>query len=331
MAREFSLSRTVAYAAKFPVARMGGFPTLANIEVTKRCNARCDFCDYWKTREEARLDDYVPVLEKLKPMVVVLTGGEPLLRSDLEHIIRRIREHSSTLYLGMVTNAAALSLERARALWGAGLDQLSISLDFLDERHDRARGVPGLTKKILDLVPRLVDAGISNVIFNTVIKADNLDQILPIVDWAATRGVKVSLSAYNCLKTGDGGHRVRADQQHLLRQIVDELLLFRRMGRTVVASSYYLGRIPEFFANGAIGDCVAGQRFIDVTPDGYLKRCAEFGIECHYSAWTPRTFARTACRTCWVSCRGEAQAPLTIERLKQVLTLATRETEATAA
>ncbi|RLB09321.1 MAG: hypothetical protein DRG59_02735, partial [Deltaproteobacteria bacterium] len=51
-----------------------------NLEVTKRCNARCDFCDYWKEPRGIELDDYVPVIKHLKPLSVSLTGGEPLLR-----------------------------------------------------------------------------------------------------------------------------------------------------------------------------------------------------------------------------------------------------------
>src|SRR6266496_2829222 len=68
--------------------------------------------------------------------------------------------------------------------WKAGIDQFNISLDYLDERHDRARGIPGLTRKIFDVIPRMRAIGIDSIRFNTVIKESNLDQILPIAERA---------------------------------------------------------------------------------------------------------------------------------------------------
>ena len=59
--------------------------------------------------------------------------------------------------------------------------QFNISLDYLDERHDAARGIPGLAAKIFAAIPGMRARGIDNIRFNTVIKNDNLDQIMPIV------------------------------------------------------------------------------------------------------------------------------------------------------
>jgi MoaA/NifB/PqqE/SkfB family radical SAM enzyme len=75
-------SRNLASIARFPYVRLAGYPTLINLEVTHMCNARCDFCRYPATRAERRLDDYVPVVRALKPMVVMFTGGEAPLRRD---------------------------------------------------------------------------------------------------------------------------------------------------------------------------------------------------------------------------------------------------------
>ena len=42
-------------------------PKLVNLEVTKKCNARCDFCDYWQTQHEEKLDDYTDLIKKINP------------------------------------------------------------------------------------------------------------------------------------------------------------------------------------------------------------------------------------------------------------------------
>lgn len=320
MSRMFPISRQIAWVLEYPYVRLGGYPTLVNIEVTKLCNARCDFCDYWKTTSEKKLDDYAPVVRKLKPMVVMLTGGEPLLRRDLEGIIRGIRGTSRAIYLGLMTHGGMLSAERGLRLWNAGLDQIAVSLDFLDERHDRARGIPGLARKILQNAPELAAHGV-NVILNTVIKSDNLDQIVEMAHWAEQHGVNISFSTYADTKVGNGDHNVTPEQMGELRRIVAELVRLKRRGAPMLSTTYYMQRIPEFFENGGIGGCIAGRKFATVTPSGHVKRCSEFPVACHYTEWTPDTFGPTDCDVCWFSCRGEAQGPVTIERIRQTLRL----------
>jgi GTP 3',8-cyclase len=263
------------------------------------------------------LDNYVPLVKKLQPLVVMLTGGEPLLRRDLVHIVHGIRRHYRRTYLGVITNGSLLTPERATELWDAGLDQLTISLDFLDERHDRARGIPGLTQKIVKIVPELVKVGIDNVVLNTVIKADNLDQIIPLVEQAEEWGVKISFSAYGDVKVGNIDHNVTSVQMGRLAHVISELLCMKAAGSPIMASTYYLTRISEYFENGSIPNCVAGRRFLQVTPDGFVRRCSEFPEECHYTDWKPGMFDDTDCDVCWFSCRGESQAPISIERIKQ--------------
>ncbi len=63
-----------------------------NLEVTKRCNALCNFCDYWAEEPSSELKDYVTVVKKPKPLSVSLTGGEPLLRQDLAHVIASVTQ-----------------------------------------------------------------------------------------------------------------------------------------------------------------------------------------------------------------------------------------------
>jgi len=316
-----SWSEKVIGAARFPLARLAGHPTLVNLEITRRCNATCDFCHYWTLRQESRLSDYVPVIRKLRPTVVMFTGGEPLLRHDLEGIIRRVRDAFPIIYLGLVTNGALLTVDRGIAIWNSGLDQMSVSLDYLDGRHDRARGIPGLTRHILDTLPQLVSEGVDNLALNTVIKSDNLDEIPGIVAWAASHGVKVGLSCYTPVKNGNRCHLVTGEQSCRLHQLVDELLRMRRISGTIASSTYYLQQIPGYFENGGIGGCMSGRRFLTVGPGGEIHRCSEVPAECSWEKWRAGRFHATNCRACWVSCRGESQAPVTWERIRQVAAL----------
>ena len=118
-------------------------PVLVHFEVTLRCNAHCGFCDYWKTSSDQRaseLKSYADAARFFNPMLVTFTGGEPTLRRDLEDLVAEVDRAISLKYVTLITHGAMLTPERAQSLWDAGINQFNISLDYLDERHDAARG-----------------------------------------------------------------------------------------------------------------------------------------------------------------------------------------------
>lgn len=285
-----------------------------NLEVTKHCNARCDFCDYWKTKKEARITDYLPIVKKFDPMYINITGGEPLLRKDLPGIVRRIKENMGFIYIQLITHGQLLTEEKGVELWEAGVDQITFSLDFPSERHDLSRGIPGLFNHIVAVIPKLQARGIDNIGFNTFIMRDNLDDIIPIAHLAKRLGVCVSYSSYFEGKANNRTHTIVGDDLKKLEGVVEELVRLKRTLRNIRNSDFYLRRIPPYFKGGVPG-CQAGLKWLQVTPDGYLKRCSEFPVEAHWTEYTPDTFEPTDCTACWFSCRGEAEAPLTLGRI----------------
>jgi MoaA/NifB/PqqE/SkfB family radical SAM enzyme len=284
-----------------------------NLEVTKRCNARCDFCNYWQEDHTPELADYAPVVRKLRPLSISLTGGEPLLRPDLAEIITSLRRNFGFLVIGLVTNGLLLTPTRGRELWEAGLDELSISLDYLDERHDGERGAPGLVEHILAVVPSLKKTGV-DLCFNVVVKKRNFREIPGILERAASLGVKVSLSTYNCWRTGNARHMLGAEDLPALREVLAQVKAFKQSRNILTSGEFYLDRIPEFFHHRGLPGCTAGLNWLQVTPDGMVKRCSDQPAACHWSQWRPDMFEPTECRRCWYSCRGAAQEPWTFRR-----------------
>ena len=312
------------FAAKYAYLHLKRFPVLVHFEVTMRCNARCDFCDYWKNGADATRSDaasYADAARYFNPVMITFTGGEPLLRRDLEELVAAVAGAICVRYLAMITHAGMLSAERARSLWEAGLNQFNISLDYLDTRHDDARGIPGLAAKILDTVPRMRAIGIDGIRFNTVIKRSNLDQLLPIVRCAEELGVGVSFSTYTDAKNGNTTHLVSRDEQQHLEEVIAELLEFKRNKRGVIVSSdYYLEQVPRFFSGKMHDSCNSGVRTIHIDPAGQVRRCPDFPSDFHW-----RDFERYSpidCNACYYACRGEAQAPLTIARVRDVMATA---------
>lgn len=310
----------VPFSVKYARLRLRRRPVLVHFEVTMRCNARCPFCDYWKTDPSLKakeLTSFADAARAFDPMMVAFTGGEPLLRADLEEIVAAVDGAIRHKWMTLLTHGAMLSVERARALWAAGIGQFGISLDYLDERHDRARGIPGLAAKILANAERIRAEGMT-VRFNTVIKDDNLDDILPLVERAASMRVGVNFSVYTDFKNGNGVHRIRSEQQAQLREVIAQLLAFKRRRRGIISNSdYYLSEIPRWVAGEMTEPCRSGQDTVHIDPYGGIRRCPDFPVDGHWRDYAG--YAPIACDRCFYACRGEAQAPLRLNRFQDLV------------
>ena len=296
-------------------------PVLVHFEVTLRCNASCGFCDYWKTDPSARateLKSFADAARFFNPMLVTFTGGEPTLRRDLEDIVAEVDRAISLKYVTLITHGAMLSVERAQSLWDAGVNQFNISLDYLDERHDQARGIPGLAARILETIPAMRARGIDNIRFNTVIKNDNLDQIVAIVARAESLGVGVNFSVYTDAKNGNRAFLIGNPELQHLSDVVEQLLAFKRRRRGVITNSdYYLERIPRYVRGEMREPCQSGIRTIHIDPMGHVKRCPDFPTDFHWRDY--RAYQPIDCNACYYACRGEAQAPLRLSRIRDVM------------
>ena len=308
------------FLAKYAWLTARRMPVLVHFEVTLRCNARCGFCDYWKTDPSTRdqeLASYADAARFFNPMLVTFTGGEPLLRRDLETLVSTVARAVRLKYIIVLTHGGMLTVERARSLWDAGVNQFNISLDYLDERHDQARGIPGLTQRIMGAVEGMRAAGIDGIRFNTVVKRDNLDQIMPIVRRATELECGVNLSVYTDAKNGNRDHLVDQDSYERLDALVAELLAFKRMRRGVITNSdYYLEQLPRYVRGEMTEPCQSGIRTVHLNPAGHVKRCPDFPTDFHWRDF--KQYEPIACNACYYACRGEAQAPLRLSRVADV-------------
>ena len=99
-----------------------------------------------------------------------------------------------------------------------------------------------------------------------------------------------------------------------LQKIIEEVKSLKKSLRNVTTSEYYLNKIPEFFEKRGLPGCTAGLNWIQVTPDGMIKRCSDHPIAGHFTDWQKGFFKPTNCDRCWYSCRGAAQEPWTLRR-----------------
>ena len=321
LSARFSPWHVPVFLAKHAYLTARRRPVLVNFEVTLRCNARCGFCDYWKTPAHARADEareYADAARFFDPLMITFTGGEPLLRRDLEGLVAGVAAAVRVKYITLLTHGGLLTLDRARSLWDAGINQFNISLDYLDGRHDTARGIPGLTNRILGTVDQMRTSGIDSIRFNTVIRNDNLDQLLPLVDRAAALGCGVNFSTYASSKNGNADGLLGPTHHRELERVIGALLAYKRRRRGVITSSdYYLSQIPRFVRGEITEPCQSGLKTIHLDPSGRVKRCPDFPTDFHWTEF--KAYQPIDCNACFYACRGEAQAPVQLSRVLDVM------------
>ncbi len=295
-------------------------PVSVNLEVTKRCNATCDFCDYWKTKKENVIDDYGPIVKKIDPMMITITGGEPFLRPNLPDIIRNIKRAVPLSYMAMITNASLLNLTKAKELLEVGLNQLSISVDFLDERHDKSRGIPGLWKHIETIVPQLSQMGFDTINLNWIIMEENFDQTKAVAEKAKEWGVRVSYTSYCDLKNMNDSHYLSEKNLEKFPSLIQELLQFKHKYKTIRSSDYFLSLMPRYYKHERIDECPAGLRWVQITPEGWFKPCSELPAVVFWENYNhKKSFQHQECTLCWYGCRGEAQTPIGLQRIRELV------------
>ncbi len=174
------------------------------VSVTDRCNFRCTYCmprdvfgkGYKFLRQNQLLSfEEIARLVRLFAQFGVsklrLTGGEPLLRKDIESLISMLADIAGIDDIAMTTNASLITKDRARTLRDAGLQRLNISLDALDnDIYHQMNDVNIPLKKVLDGIEFANNAGFSSIKVNMVVQKGVNDQdILPMVRYFRGTGV----------------------------------------------------------------------------------------------------------------------------------------------
>ena len=176
--------------------RRGRVKRKLRISLTDRCNFRCAYCmpetPAWAPREQLLTRAELLRLARLFVMrlgttQLRLTGGEPLLRVDLEDCIAGLGQlRASGLERISLTTNGALLARRAATLKQAGLDDLNVSLDALDPaRFHALSGGRGAVGQVIKGIETAVAVGLPVKINTVVVRNHNDDQILPLAQWAS--------------------------------------------------------------------------------------------------------------------------------------------------
>jgi cyclic pyranopterin phosphate synthase len=232
------------------------------ISVTDRCNFRCTYCmpkevfgrDF-AFLERAELLTFEEIARVAAVFVqhgvekVRLTGGEPLLRRDLERLVAKLAAITGLHDIALTTNGSLLTPEKARTLKSAGLNRVTISLDSLDDAVFRAMNdVNFPVARVLEAIDIAHDAGLGPVKIDVVVKRGVNDR--GIADLARRfRGTPHILRFIEYMDVGNS-NGWRLDDVVSGREIVETL---QREWPLVPADANYFGEVAErwLYADGA--------------------------------------------------------------------------------
>ena len=183
------------------------------ISVTDRCNFRCTYCmpldEYaWIDRAEIltfeEIERLAAIFINLGAEKIRLTGGEPLLRRNIENLVAKLSVLPGLKDLSMTTNGSSLA-EKATALKSAGLSRVNVSIDTLDPEKFKRMSKRGDLNRVLDGVFAAKSAGLHPIKINAVIERGvNDDGILDLVEFA--RSNAFGLRFIEFMDVGNSNH-----------------------------------------------------------------------------------------------------------------------------
>jgi cyclic pyranopterin phosphate synthase len=255
--------------------------TGVRVSLTDRCNFDCVYCHnegLGDTRgpmdpqeDEMTADEVVRFLEVAAEFdvdSVKFTGGEPMLRDDLEEIIRRTPD---SMEVSMTTNGTYLP-GRAEDLVDAGLERVNVSQDALDQEAFAEITKSGAYEKVMEGVEAALDAGLDPVKLNMVVFEHTAGYVEGMVDHVAENdGLQLQLIEYMPELTGKPEWNIDIGRVHdWLADIADEVEHREMHDR------------KRYWVNGGMVEIVdpvenptfcANCHRVRVTHEGYLKGC----------------------------------------------------------
>lgn len=276
--RKVALSESLKIIAQGSLNWLAERPIVVSFEVTDSCTCYCRHCDHGGQKDDSRNlkpADYRRYMETLQPCVVQVSGGEPLMRDDLEEVVRNVKQPNRLPYLILVSSWSLMTEERYLKLRQAGVDQFSVSLDFPDARHDDFRCYPGLYDHLNDVIPACAKHGHDDIVLNTCITSANVGEINGAADQAKSWGVNICYSAYSARRTGNREYFPgSAEQLAVLREQLERVERRRDESNWIVSAPTTLDATREYFERGGAPGCKAGLRFLVVTAQGKLQPCS---------------------------------------------------------
>ena len=186
------------------VDKYGRVVDYLRISVTQRCNFRCRYCMpttpfSWTPKENLlsfeELFLFVKVAIDEGVTKIRLTGGEPLVRKDLDVFVKMISDYKPDIDLALTTNGFMLR-HYAKRLRDAGLKRINMSLDTLNEQKAKFIAQKSVLHEVLTGFEAALDAGLKVKINTVVLKGVNDDELINLLEFARFRNSQIRFIEY---------------------------------------------------------------------------------------------------------------------------------------
>jgi pyrroloquinoline quinone biosynthesis protein E len=251
-------------------------PTTLLAELTHRCPLHCPYCsnplDLIRAERELATDDWKRVFTQARALGVLqlgLSGGEPMIRKDLEELAAHAR--SPSLYSTLVTSGLGLTRARAERLRESGLEHVQISIQDADPgTAERIAGISSVKQKMA-AAAIVKELGFAFSI-NVVLHRANLDRIGSIIDLAAELGadrIELANTQYYGWALENRDALMPSRDQVARAQATAEEAMRRYKGRMQI-----LFVLPDYFEQYP-KPCYGGwgKLYLVVAPDGKVLPC----------------------------------------------------------
>jgi len=251
--------------------------------LTRRCNYRCRGCTVWRQKTLAKREvstEYIrkglEILHELGVIEIVLSGGNPLLREDIDEII----DYASGFFVTTVYDNGSMAIKKQDALKKA--DFVAISLDTLNEKKfDYIRGVPGAWKQAMNAIETLKSEGIQVGVSPTISQL-NLYEILDFTRYFIQRAVPVWYCLYwydyptenQLFGIGKKTDEFEIVDKQAMANVCDDLIELKKQSNGVYITTKTLEALKHFFLNGQrTWKCKALTSFLMVDSQGRVAGC----------------------------------------------------------
>ncbi len=252
-------------------------------ELTYRCPLQCPYCsnpvEIAKYKDELTTEDWIRVLQQARKMGATqlgFSGGEPLIRRDLEELISEARRLG--YYTNLITSGVGMDAARVKAFKEAGLDHIQISFQASNEELNNYLGGSKSFQHKQDMA-RVVKEFEYPMVLNIVLHRKNVDQIRDILDMTVDLNadyVELASTQYY------GWSRVNIDQLLPTReQLARAEVVAREYQEKMKGKMKIIYVIPDYFENRPKA-CMNGwgSIFLTIAPDGSA-------LPCHAAAQLP--------------------------------------------
>ena len=253
-----------------------GPPLWLLLELTYRCPLHCVYCsnptEFAHTGDELGTDDWIRVLREARALGAVqlgLSGGEPLLRDDLEQIVSEA--HALGFYINLITSGVGLNESRVGALKAAGLDHIQLSFqDSTRQMNDFLSSTR--TFDLKSHIAALIKRYDYPMVLNVVLHRHNIDHVGQILDMAQQMGaeyVELANTQYygwawlnreQLMPSREQVRRAEETTNRFRKRVGDRMKVY------FVVPDYFERR-PKACMNGL------GSVFLTVAPDGIALPC----------------------------------------------------------